>query len=166
MIRIATANDFERINQLFIQMIQYVNEENKKAGLEVDEEVFKNGYEEGYLENFINNPERYIYVYENDNGDVLGYISCVKCNNNDLTFTYLDDFCVDLNCRGNGIGKMLLSEVFSGLDDSELIRLHVESNNSKALDFYKRIGFQVIEENNNRILMQKVNQKKKTNSLI
>ena len=93
-----------------------------------------------------------------EKNEILGVIAGKKDGHITLFFVKKD-------MQGHGIGKMLLSEVFSGLDDSELIRLHVESNNSKALDFYKRIGFQPIEETNNRILMQKVNQKEKSINL-
>lgn len=156
-IRLATRNDISRINELFIQMIQYVNEQNKKSGKPVDEETFKNGYEDGFLEIYLSRSDKFILVAELD-GQVVAYLSCEeKERNSNDSFIYLDDFCVDSDFRGYGIGTQLINKVQEYAIDNCFanLRLHVENENLKALNFYTNLGFIPILNDKNRTLMQK-----------
>ena len=156
-IRYAKKEEIPRINELFIQMLNYVNEQNKKQGIQVDETTFQNGYDEGYLDEFFVDANRFICVAELD-GIVVGYLSCVGYQTEDSTsYLYLDDFCVDSNYRGKGIGSKLVESASTfacniGLNN---LKLHVDANNSGALRFYTNLGFSLIKSENGRLEMQK-----------
>lgn len=155
-IRLATPNDIKRINELFIQMIQYVNEQNKKSGKEVNEERFKDGYDDGFLEEYLARPDKFILVADIDS-KVVGYLSCEEKNDEETPFIYLDDFCVDSNYRGLGIGTKLISSAdeYASNNNFENLRLHVENENLGSVRFYNNLGFQPLSRDEHRTLMQK-----------
>ena len=155
-IRLATPNDIKRINELFIQMIQYVNEQNKKSGKEVNEERFKDGYDDGFLEEYLARPDKFILVAEIDS-KVIGYLSCEEKNDEKLPFIYLDDFCVDANFRGYGIGTKLVesADKYASNNNFGNLRLHVENENLNSVRFYNNLGFTALEQDDHRTLMQK-----------
>lgn len=156
-IRLATKKDILRINELFIQMIQYVNEQNKKNGKEVNEDLFKNGYDDGFLDNYLASDDKFILVAE-INDQVVGYLSCEEKNKNlDDRFIYLDDFCVDNNFRGFGIGTQLIEKADEYAVDNCFgnLRLHVENENINSLRFYINLGFVPLLKDENRTFMQK-----------
>ena len=155
-IRLATPNDIKRINELFIQMIQYVNEQNKKSGKEVNEERFKDGYDDGFLEEYLARPDKFILVADIDS-KVVGYLSCEEKNDEETPFIYLDDFCVDSNYRGLGIGTKLISSAdeYASNNNFENLRLHVENENLGSVRFYNNLGFQPLSSDEHRTLMQK-----------
>jgi len=155
-IRLATLNDISRINELFIQMIKYVNEQNKKSGKEVNEELFKDGYEDGFLEKYLASSDKFILVAEIDS-KVVGYLSCEEKNNDEDLFIYLDDFCVDSNFRGYGIGTRLVeyADEYAQNNNFGSLKLHVENENSNSIRFYTNLGFQPLSSDEHRTLMQK-----------
>ena len=160
-IRLATSKDIPRINELFIQMIQYVNVQNKKSGKEVDEERFKNGYDDGFLEDYLARDDKFILVAES-NSKVIGYLSCEEKNDEEIPFIYLDDFCVDTNFRGYGIGTSLISSAdeYAASNNFGNLRLHVENENLNSVSFYNSLGFQPLSKDEDRTFMQKeVNEK-------
>lgn len=155
-IRLATQNDIQRINELFIQMIQYVNEQNKKSGKDVDEEKFKNGYDDGFLEDYLARPDKFILVADIDS-KVVGFLSCEEHFEDEVPYMYLDDFCVDSNFRGYGIGTSLISmaDTFASEKDFGNIKLHVDNENISSVKFYNNLGFKPLSTDNHRTLMQK-----------
>ena len=156
-IRYATANDIPRINELFIQMIRYVNEQDRNSSKEVNGEPFVDGYEDGFLEKFLISSDKFILVAEKDN-QVIGYLSCEEKNKiQEDSFIYLDDFCVDGSYRGYGIGTRLVqtAEEYSQKNNFGHLRLHVESGNSNSIRFYSNLGFVPVSEDEKRIFMQK-----------
>lgn len=155
-IRLATTKDIQVINELFIQMIQYVNEQNKKSGKEVDEERFKDGYDDGFLEEYLARLDKFILVADIDS-KVVGYLSCEEKNDEEIPFIYLDDFCVDSNYRGLGIGTKLISyaDEYASNNNYGNLRLHVENENLGSIRFYNNLGFQPLYKDDHRTLMQK-----------
>ena len=131
-IRLATLFDKNAINELFIQMIKFVNNQNKKQGVIVDEELFKNGYEEGYLDEFFASSNKCIVVAELDS-KVIGYLSIIYYTNENNSYLYLDDFCVDSNYRNRGIGTKLIEWIinYAKENDFDNLKLHVDANNIK-----------------------------------
>lgn len=164
-IRLATKADESTINTLFIQMIQFINEENKKNGISVDENLFKNGYDAGYLDRFFVDLNNFIIVAD-FNGQVIGYLSCEAYHGSD-SYLYLDDFCVDSNCRSNGVGTKLIesADEFATINGFKNLKLHVDINNVKAQEFYANLGFMPVLLENNRIEMKKEIVKKDTMNL-
>ena len=88
--------------------------------------------------------------------EVIGFIS-VEVHREEHEYIYLDDFSVSVNKRGNGIGNALLGEAEEygkGVKVSASL-LHVEKSNDRAFNFYKRNGYDVFEEQDNRLLLIK-----------
>lgn len=155
-IRLATLNDISRINELFIQMIKYVNEQNKKSGKEVNEELFKDGYEDGFLEKYLTSSDRFILVADVDS-KVVGYLSCEEKYDDEIPFIYLDDFCVDSDFRGYGIGTSLIQSAndYALNNNFGNLKLHVENENLSSVRFYNNLDFQPVSRDEHRTLMQK-----------
>ena len=90
-----------------------------------------------------------IFVAES-NGKVLGYGFCIfKEHKNDPviadhTELYIDDLCVDENCRGKGIGKAIYQEILRYAKNRKCynVTLNVWSCNESAMAFYKSLGMQ------------------------
>ena len=81
---------------------------------------------------------------------VVGYCFCViKEHINDPviadhTELYIDDLCVDENCRGKGIGKAIYEEIlrYAKMRRCYNVTLNVWSCNENAMAFYKSLGMQ------------------------
>lgn len=96
----------------------------------------------------LNNPEHFVYIAENENGDVVGYSFAyiIKYHSHstyrDFNSFYIDDICVAKAYRRNGIGKMLFDN--SRKQASEFhchnIDLGVWSFNRDAIAFYEKCG--------------------------
>ena len=58
---------------------------------------------------------------------------------------YIDDLCVDKNCRGKGIGKKLYSQVLQIGKEKNMdsIELMVWGFNKNAIKFYEKIGMNI-----------------------
>ena len=79
---------------------------------------------------------------------VLGYGFCqMKIYENDPviadhTELYIDDLCVDENCRGKGIGKAIYREIcrYAKMRRCHSVTLNVWCCNESAMKFYERLG--------------------------
>ena len=58
---------------------------------------------------------------------------------------YIDDLCVDKNCRGKGIGKKLFDYVLEYAKKLGCynLTLNVWEGNDSAMQFYKNIGLRI-----------------------
>ena len=83
-----------------------------------------------------------------EDGQVLGYCFCqmqrhpqdpVLC---DVLSLYIDDLCVDENCRGKGVGKALYEAVcrYAKMRKCYNITLNVWACNESAMKFYQAMG--------------------------
>ena len=81
---------------------------------------------------------------------VVGYCFCqVKIYEHDPviadhTEIYIDDLCVDENCRHQGLGKKLYQEVcrYAKMRRADTITLNVWCCNEGAMAFYQKLGLQ------------------------
>lgn len=142
MIRRAEKKDISKIGDLLSQ-VDLVHHNGRP-------DIFKIGrkYNDEELLKILDDDMRPILVYVNDNDEVLGYCFCVlqqHINDNvltDIKTLYIDDLCVDENCRGKHIGKKLYNAA------TELARergcynltLNVWSCNKSAIKFYESQG--------------------------
>lgn len=151
--RIANKNDSQEINNLFIEMIKTVNARMEKEGIEPYTDLLK-GYEDGYLDEFYINEDKIVFVAE-DNDKVVGFLSV--CMYKKKNYIYLDDYCVNSNYRGYGIGTKLMnmSIDYANKFNIKNIRTHVESANHESIIFYENKGFRVVEKEKSRILINK-----------
>ena len=63
---------------------------------------------------------------------------------NDSTEFYIDDLCVDENCRSQGIGEALYRHIYdhAKANGCRAVTLNVWSCNVRAQKFYERLGLQ------------------------
>lgn len=116
------------------------------------------GYE--MLQRDLDNEIQKCYVYEN-NGVVLGYISCVF----DGFAVEILNFCVQGNVQNQRIGTEILDFVFNtyySLGATNVI-LEVRESNARAIHLYEKFGFKKIsirkqyyKNNENAIVYQKI----------
>ena len=72
-------------------------------------------------------------------------------------YIYLDDLSVTAAYRNKGIGTALIqiAEDYAKKIKIGTVCLHVESENVRAFRLYKRLGYQILEEQGSRYLMVK-----------
>lgn len=104
-------------------------------------------YNEEDLQKLLQDESRPIFIAE-ENGQVLGYGFCIlRITKNDSvlmdnTTLYIDDLCVDENCRGKHIGKAVYAHIVDhaktlGCDS---VTLNVWAFNESAKSFYESLG--------------------------
>ena len=104
-------------------------------------------YDEADLRKLLLDETRPIFIAEEE-GRVLGYGFCIlKVTKNDPvladnTTLYIDDLCVDENCRGHHIGKNLYETVckYAKQRECDSVTLNVWSCNESAMKFYEAMG--------------------------
>ena len=138
MIREARANDLEGINHLLYQ-VNNVHADGRP-------DLFQHGskkYNDEELLKIINDSSRPIFVFEDDNHHILGYVFCIVQHlyENKKTL-YIDDLCVDENCRGHHIGKQLYEYVIAYAKKHGFyhVTLNVWCLNESAMKFYESCG--------------------------
>ncbi|MCR4648971.1 MAG: GNAT family N-acetyltransferase [Lachnospiraceae bacterium] len=141
-IRKADKKDESRICELFVEMLKTIyNTDDVK------------GYEEGDIDKYFADGEDIIFVAE-INGNVEAFIS-VEVHREEHEYIYLDDFSVSEKYRGNGIGNALLKEAeeYGKSVNVSASLLHVEKSNERAFKFYKRNGYDIFEDQGNRLFL-------------
>lgn len=144
LIRRANENDLKRINELLCQVLT-VHAEGRP-------DIFISGrkkYTDDELLQILRCDETPIFVAVDETENVVGYAFCIfketKDNNilRDRRELYIDDLCVDENCRGRSIGTELFKYVEKlGIDGGfDAITLNVWSLNESAMRFYEKCGF-------------------------
>ncbi len=141
-IRRAENKDLDSINKLLCQvlMVHY----NGRP------DIFKPNakkYKDDELLEIIADDKRPIFIAE-ENGEVLGYAFCIfqqHINNNiltDIKTLYIDDLCVNEECRGKHIGSKLYEYVldFAKNEGCYNVTLNVWACNESALRFYEKMG--------------------------
>ena len=145
-IRRAREIDLPFLNKLLIQVCSVHSE--KRADL------FKKGakkYTDSELIGLLSNENKPIFVAEKD-GEVVGYCFCeIQPRGGnifyDKTTLYIDDLCVDENCRRQGIGEKLYRHAaeFAKSVGCYDITLNVWSLNQKAIAFYQKLGLKPLK---------------------
>ena len=113
-------------------------------------DIFRGGaqkYDEAALELLLRDENMPIFVAD-DGGFVAGYCFCqIRAYADSSVLTdrkelYIDDLCVDENCRGQGVAKALYSHVTGYAKDigCTFITLNVWSGNDNAMKFYEKAG--------------------------
>lgn len=141
-IRRAENRDLNGINNLLCQVLM-VHHNGRP-------DIFKPNakkYKDEELFEIIADDERPIFVAEAADG-IVGYAFCIfqqHIDNNiltDIKTLYIDDLCVNENCRGKHIGKALYEYVldFAKEQGCYNVTLNVWSCNESALRFYEKMG--------------------------
>lgn len=113
-------------------------------------DIFRSGaqkYDGEALQALLADPDRPIYVADRE-GIVAGYAFCVRKSAPDTsvmlprTELYIDDLCVDENCRGQGIATRLYRHVCGIARElgCQFVTLNVWCGNDSAMAFYEKCG--------------------------
>lgn len=142
-IRRAEERDIPRLGDLLLQVCRVHNQGRP--------DLFRTGgrkYGDDELRELLRDTERPILVAEDESGWVSGYAFCVYQRHkgegsfNDMTTLYLDDLCVDEQCRGRHVGKALYQAVLELARSAGCynVTLNVWSCNPGAMRFYEKCG--------------------------
>ena len=141
-IRFAQAKDVTGILQL-LRQVGGVHHEGRP-------DIFRFGaqkYGASQILAMLDSPKTPIFVAV-EGEKVLGYGFCqVKIYENDpvmvdRTEIYIDDLCVDENCRRMGVGKKLYGEIlrYAQMRRAYHVTLNVWNCNPEAMAFYESLG--------------------------
>ena len=145
-IRRAEERDIPRLGDLLLQVCR-VHHEGRP-------DIFREGgrkYSDDELKALLADESRPILAAEDDIGRVQGYAFCVVQRHEgdgamcDGTTLYLDDLCVDENCRGQGAGRLLYDAVLALARELGCwnVTLNVWACNPGAMRFYEKCGLKV-----------------------
>lgn len=143
MIRTAKEKDLPRIMDLLHQ-VNDVHAEGRP-------DLFVKGhtkYATEELSKIITGPNTPVFVYTDYTDTLLGYCFCIVQDHTaekhlaPIKTLYIDDLCVDSECRGQHIGSKLYSFVkdYAKSNGFYNITLNVWSENPGAIKFYENIG--------------------------
>ena len=141
-IRLVTKNEIPGM----IDLLQQVGEVHHQ----IRPDLFRAGaqkYNEADLEKLLADPDRPILIADID-GQVAGYAFCIlQVTENDPVLCdrkvlYIDDICVDENCRGRGIATTLYEKVvaYAKSIGCHAVTLNVWCGNDSAMKFYEKCG--------------------------
>ncbi len=142
-IRRAETKDIDTILLLLRQVLEL------HAQLRPD--IFKSGtekYTREELDKILFSDATPVFVAENDEQRVVGYIFCVLRRQpfgttmRDFKTLFIDDFCVDSACRGQHVGKALFDFAlqYAKSQDCYDVTLNVWEGNDNARAFYEKMG--------------------------
>ena len=131
--RKATIEDFEAVYEIYMDEIN-----NPFMTFEImSREQFRPIFEQ-----IINAKD--LYVYEHD-GSVASTYRITRKQYRLSHIAYFGSFAMHPNYRGKGLGKRIMLEIIDRLlrDGIKRLELLVVSDNKRAIEFYKQLGFQV-----------------------
>ena len=96
----------------------------------------------------ISNPLTPVFVAVGDEGEILAHCFCkfIQYSNDNvlapIKTLYIDDLCVDENCRGQHVGSAMYeyTKAFAKQEKCYNITLNVWACNGSAIEFYKAMG--------------------------
>ena len=141
-IRKAIETDFEQINILFREFAEFEKLPKKMV----------NSAERMRAEKDLFN----CIVAETPDNEIVGYAVCFFCY---FTWTgkslYMDDLYVKPDYRGCGIGRLLINQVirYAKETDCHKLRWQVSNWNKPAMDFYRKLGAEISDVEQNCDLM-------------
>jgi len=146
MIRHAEKKDISQINALLSQVLLVHHNGRSDLFKEIGQK-----YTNEELENLIQDENNPIFVYEDENGKVLGHCFCQIFDKKESSSTfalktlYIDDLCIDENARGKHIGKQMYEFVknYAKQNGFYNVTLHAWACNPKAVGFYEHLGLKI-----------------------
>ena len=141
----AEKKDSNRINELFIEMLQTIYNTDQV-----------NGYSDGDLDRFFDGRDEWISIAVDDEDNIIAFLS-IEVHHEDEEYIYLDDLLVTKQYRNNGIGTKLIrnAETYAKEINIHKICFHVEKSNTAAFRLYQRLGYEIYEDQGSRYLMIK-----------
>ena len=141
-IRFAGVEDIPRMLTLLRQVGQVHHE--------IRPDLFRSGaqkYDEEALAALLKDPRRPVLAAA-EQGSLVGYAFCILQETKDdpvladRKVLYIDDLCVDVNCRGRGIATALYDWVCAYARElgCHAVTLNVWCGNDSAMGFYEKRG--------------------------
>lgn len=142
-VRFACEKDIPQMNSLLYQ-VERVHQQGRP---DLFKEVAKK-YTDNELKDMLKDKTKPIFAAVDENDVMKGYAFCVfqehKGDNvlTDIKTLYIDDLCVDENCRGQHIGSVLYEAVkkFAKEQGCYNVTLNVWECNPSARKFYGKAG--------------------------
>lgn len=145
-IRQATCRDIDGLHRLLDQ-VGHVHHVGRP-------DLFKAGahkYNTDELNELLKDPLCPIFCAVDEHGWMMGYCFTQTIQHvnhhvlTDIKTLYIDDLCVDENCRSQGIGKALYQHVvcYAKENDYYNVTLNVWGFNESAMKFYESLGMSV-----------------------
>ena len=142
-VRFACEKDIPQMNSLLYQ-VERVHQQGRP---DLFKEVAKK-YTDNELKDMLKDKTKPIFAAVDENDVMKGYAFCIfqehKGDNvlTDIKTLYIDDLCVDENCRGQHIGSVLYEAVkkFAKEQGCYNVTLNVWECNPSARKFYEKAG--------------------------
>lgn len=145
-VRFACEKDIPQMDSLLYQ-VERVHQQGRP-------DLFKEGakkYTDNELKAMLKDKTKPIFAAVDENDVMKGYAFCVfqehKGDNvlTDIKTLYIDDLCVDENCRGQHIGSVLYEAVkkFAKEQGCYNVTLNVWECNPSARKFYEKAGLKL-----------------------
>lgn len=146
MIRLATESDISAINNLLAQVLLVHHNGRPDLFKKIGQK-----YTDEELKDLIKKVEDPIFVYVDDEGQILGHCFCQTILRPERPSTYeyktlyIDDLCIDEKARNKHIGKALYEYVKNYAKDNGYynVTLHAWECNPKAVGFYEHLGLKI-----------------------
>lgn len=146
MIRRAVEGDIPGINNLLAQVLLVHHNGRPDLFKKIGQK-----YTKEELVDLIKDTVNPIFVYEDEEGKILGHCFCQNIEKNEgpstykLKTLYIDDLCIDENARGKHIGKEMYDYVknFARENGYYNVTLHAWECNPNAVGFYNHLGLKI-----------------------
>lgn len=143
-IRRAEERDIGRMHELLVQVCMV----HHRGRPDLFQGNHNRKYTDDQLKEILQDNKRPVFVATDEADRVLGYAFCIfqqHINDNimtDIKTLYIDDLCVDEECRGQHIGKELYDWIleFAREQGCYNVTLNVWSCNETAMKFYEKCG--------------------------
>ncbi len=156
-IRRADSRDIDKTMKLLSEVLEL------HATLRPD--IFISGttkYTRGELQAIFDNDQTPVFAAIDGSGEMVGYAFCVmkrqpfSTNMHDFSTLYIDDLCVDENCRGQHVGTLLFEHVkhYAKEQGCHDVTLNVWEGNDNARRFYEKMGM-FVKETQMEIILDK-----------
>ena len=129
-IRKTTQKDKKIISDLYYQLHQVEEKENREKGLLVPIEKSK---------------IKPIFLVAEEKGEVVGFIWAHFIQYGFFKYGTIDEFFVKEEFRGKGIGTTLLRKAIKELEklNPKMILVGTEKENKEAIKLYQKVGFEL-----------------------
>lgn len=102
--------------------------------------IDKNFIVKDYFKNVIKNKDNILLCYE-DEKIIKGYIYLKLIISDNMRGYLIDGLYVEEDYRNNGIATKLIKDALTMIKDVNFIDINVMSQNTRAINLYKKIGF-------------------------
>ncbi|MCR5384562.1 MAG: GNAT family N-acetyltransferase [Saccharofermentans sp.] len=123
-------------------LIKRVDEADDRIGDFIHEEFVQYGEQNDVVLNY----DEFCFVAEDDDGKITGVITGRAYYNE----VHIGDLIVGRECRGEGLGRMLVSAVEDAYKGKGYEKITLTTFGFQAPEFYKKLGYEVefIREDN------------------